>query len=565
MEKLRALLVLATIYGSVDAKISDGRTNNFKNITTDLLCRTNLGPPLKLGSWFDVITCARCYSYMPEYMFKSESDRLIYKGGPFLWKAEVVNNTLNFTDKYFVNVSNESSPIFDSFIDDRAKNKWTDCCRYAVNCCQKMLSDKPLNSAKGQLYCPRTWDGWACFPDTKSGETAYVPCPDYVYFSSSPPGCQLSAKKTCTENGTWFSKRPNNQTTYEWTDYYPCGIRKELLERIYVHCAAYAITIIAIVPAIILFSAYKQLQVPRIKLHKNLFVSLLANAICVLAFKSVMVRHVQDGGKSLISDNTAGCKILLILTRYFRSTNYMWMFCEGFYLHKLIAAAFAEQKSMLPFYLIGWGFPMIVVVAYSIIRWTMFDSLCWALPVNPYEWIINGPNMMSIIINFGFLANILRVLWSKLQAHHANEPSQFRKAVKATIVLIPLFGVHFLLIIYRPQSGGDCVLTKVHFFAHYLVDGLQGFLVALIYCYMNSEVRMLVKRTHRRLKERHEIRNNKSRTLSYTTNYTSVADSVLQNTVSRRDKYGTGGGTDYKSEMEMTTLNTPEKSPTLPT
>lgn len=29
-------------------------------------------------------------------------------------------------------------------------------------------------------------------------------------------------------------------------------------------------------------------------------------------------------------------------------------FCEGFYLHRLIAAAFAEQKSFIIFYLIGW-------------------------------------------------------------------------------------------------------------------------------------------------------------------------------------------------------------------
>lgn len=36
-------------------------------------------------------------------------------------------------------------------------------------------------------------------------------------------------------------------------------------------------------------------------------------------------------------------------------TNFMWMFCEGFYLHKLIAAAFAEQKNLIMFYIIGWS------------------------------------------------------------------------------------------------------------------------------------------------------------------------------------------------------------------
>ena len=53
--------------------------------------------------------------------------------------------------------------------------------------------------------------------------------------------------------------------------------------------------------------------------------------------------------------NALVCRLLFMLTRYLRLTNYMWMFCEGFYLHRLIAAAFAEQKSFVIFYLLGWG------------------------------------------------------------------------------------------------------------------------------------------------------------------------------------------------------------------
>lgn len=49
------------------------------------------------------------------------------------------------------------------------------------------------------------------------------------------------------------------------------------------------------------------------------------------------------------------CKILILVTKYFRVSNYMWMFCESFYLHRLIAAAFVEETSLLIFYLIGWG------------------------------------------------------------------------------------------------------------------------------------------------------------------------------------------------------------------
>jgi hypothetical protein len=119
--------------------------------------------------------------------------------------------------------------------------------------------------------------------------------------------------------------------------------------------------------------------VHRIILHQNLFLSFLLNGILVILFKTIvmlnelqstahnsLIEEVRKGegpsiGKALMNatcycvQNSVGCRVLLVLTKYSRMTNYMWMFCEGFYLHRLIAAAFAEQKSLLIFYLIGWG------------------------------------------------------------------------------------------------------------------------------------------------------------------------------------------------------------------
>lgn len=28
-------------------------------------------------------------------------------------------------------------------------------------------------------FCPGTWDGWLCWPDTKAGSSAYVRCPEF--------------------------------------------------------------------------------------------------------------------------------------------------------------------------------------------------------------------------------------------------------------------------------------------------------------------------------------------------------------------------------------------------
>ena len=53
--------------------------------------------------------------------------------------------------------------------------------------------------------------------------------------------------------------------------------------------------------------------------------------------------------------NTIGCRWLLMQTQYFRLTSYYWMFCEGYYLHRLLANTFEEQRSLVSIFVIGWG------------------------------------------------------------------------------------------------------------------------------------------------------------------------------------------------------------------
>ena len=52
------------------------------------------------------------------------------------------------------------------------------------------------------------------------------------------------------------------------------------------------------------------------------------------------------------------CHVLHVVTQYLVSCNFMWMFCEGLYLHTLIARAFTTGNKLLAAcYLIGWGTP----------------------------------------------------------------------------------------------------------------------------------------------------------------------------------------------------------------
>lgn len=53
--------------------------------------------------------------------------------------------------------------------------------------------------------------------------------------------------------------------------------------------------------------------------------------------------------------NQVWCRLISFLKTYFTSTTYFWMFCEGWYLYRLLSKAFQQPESLRSLYLIGWG------------------------------------------------------------------------------------------------------------------------------------------------------------------------------------------------------------------
>lgn len=107
----------------------------------------------------------------------------------------------------------------------------------------------------------------------------------------------------------------------------------------------------------------------------------------------------------------------------------------------------------------------------------------------------------------------------------------FRKLVKATLILLPLFGVPYtisiilyfyvskdvtleLIWLFFDQSFtafqvGKLILSDI--FQHSI---LQGFFAALFYCLLNGDVQLEIKRRYYSVRERSEIK--RCRTISHT-------------------------------------------------
>ncbi|RNA22980.1 calcitonin gene-related peptide type 1 receptor-like [Brachionus plicatilis] len=294
-----------------------------------------------------------------------------------------------------------------------------------------------------------------------------------------------SAYFKCESNGSWF------ENSYgKWANYTGC-VQSFLDERlINVNIICQTISLIFLLIGLCIFLSYKQLKVNRILLHKNFFVSLIFHSITQILWELIVMKQNLHNVEKFIETNHSGCIFFNLLLQYTRSTNYFWMFSESLYLFKLLISVFKEESTIYTYYFIGWGIPLILCSIYAFLTFMLNNNSCWTKNT-ALTYVINIPNVLTILLNFIFLIRIIRELYKKLTASNTNEPHQYKKAVRATLILVPLFGLHLILspFVMCESAPG----SQVHNFINRLVESLQGFVVSIIYCFLNAEVGTLLK------------------------------------------------------------------------
>ena len=150
------------------------------------------------------------------------------------------------------------------------------------------------------------------------------------------------------------------------------------------------------------------------------------------------------------------CQALHVLVQYLMVANYMWMFCEGLHLHLALVVVFVKERIVMRwFHFTGWGLPLVLTTIYAAVRGSSSEDSqrCW-MDDSHTQWILTAPVLISMVASTVFLVNVVRVLLTKLHGASASPaPVGMRKAVRATLILIPLFGIHHILLPFRPDPG----------------------------------------------------------------------------------------------------------------
>ncbi|XP_076653365.1 secretin receptor isoform X2 [Halictus rubicundus] len=393
--------------------------------------------------------------------------------------------------------------------------------RKAIQCHQKNVSTLG--------WCPQYWDEILCWPSTAPGDLAIASCPSYI----AGFDVQANASRLCMPDGQWFW---NNGTNGTWTNYTQCykhplvtllmelpggQENNETLTKKWfpivktISKVGYTVSFLTLVVAFFILALIKKLRCSRNMLHMHLFASFILRAFMALMKDILFVSGIAlasdviiiNGKTYYLGDEKESswlCKAFTSFWQYFILANYFWILMEGLYLYNLVfLALFTDVNSSIAGYVcLGWGLPAIFVTCWIVVRILLDNKFCWTTHENPYLFLlIRVPTILSNLINFVLFVNIVRVLLLKLKSTVSEETQRYKRWAKSTLVLVPLFGVHYTVFLGMSYSiGVNETVEVVWLFCDQLFGSFQGFFVAVLYCFLNGEVRTELSRAIRNQK-----------------------------------------------------------------
>ncbi|KAJ8252788.1 hypothetical protein GJAV_G00205590 [Gymnothorax javanicus] len=335
-----------------------------------------------------------------------------------------------------------------------------------------------------QPGCSGMWDHLNCWPPALVGEMVSQPCPKFLRTKGR-------VFRNCTAKG-WTEAFPPHEIACEY------AFNETLVDMpeshkyfLYVktmYTVGYAFSLVSLTVAVFILCIFRKLHCVRNYIHIQLFLSFILRAAFIFIRDSVLFSN-----EDLYHCDSfpVGCKLVVMSSHYCIMANYSWLLVEGHFLHTLVRISFFSEKKFFWWYIVlGWGLPMIVIVSWGLAKYIHDDEGCWEMTNHSWIWwILKIPVLLFITINLIFFVSIIRILVRKLRTpdERANDFNQYKRLAKSTFLLVSLFGLQYVLFAFFPFSP---IWNSVEL----ALSSVQGFVVAVLYCFLNGEVQCEFRR-----------------------------------------------------------------------
>ncbi|RXN07662.1 gastric inhibitory polypeptide receptor [Labeo rohita] len=303
------------------------------------------------------------------------------------------------------------------------------------------------------------FDMYACWTDGVPNTTVKVPCPWYLPWYDQVRNGVVS--RECGPDGQWLTV--NHSRT--WRDHSQCNVddnrekqENQMMILAYfrvMYTVGYSLSLASLSLAVVILLIFRKLRCTRNYIHTNLFASFILRAVSILTRDALLMKDAPEFRDNkdvsiVLSDQVmSGCRVAQVLMQYCVGANYYWLLVEGLYLHNLLVLmVFSENSYFCVYLFIGWGTPVLFVVPWIVVRYLYENT----------------------------------------------------RLAKSTLTLIPLLGIHEVVFAVMTEEQTEGVLRNVNLFFELFFNSFQGFLVAILYCFVNKEVQSEIKKKWQRWK-----------------------------------------------------------------
>uniref|UniRef100_A0A8C0GP69 Secretin receptor n=1 Tax=Chelonoidis abingdonii TaxID=106734 RepID=A0A8C0GP69_CHEAB len=357
--------------------------------------------------------------------------------------------------------------------------------------CAEMLSQEGQNKTfendqfMSSGTCAGMWDNMSCWPSSSIGQTVSAHCPEFFQMLTGKKGF---VHRNCTSEG-WSETfpRPDVACGYDVNNTANEERRVYFMKLKTMYTVGYSTSLGTLTVAVGILASFRRLHCTRNYIHMHLFTSFIFRALSNLIKDAVLFssEDVNYCGTHTVNPQTSRIFILL-------QANYSWLLVEGLAISNPLVCFLVSRKGSS--FAVGiWGSKKYIFF------FSYYYYRCWDINTNvAIWWIIRGPVVLSIFVNFILFVNILRILMRKLKSPEGrgNDFNQYKRLAKSTLLLIPLFGIHYIIFAFFPEDVNSGTM-EIQLVFELALGSFQGFIVAVLYCFLNGEVQLEIHRKWR--------------------------------------------------------------------